>query len=658
MAGVYKCGPVPKLQTQIFLNLIAKLEDYSANYLWLLPLRLREELLLNLPIADVCNLEQTRFVDGLDMDRVWVTLTQERIPRKLLQLQVSPVSRRVASYKEFYMEVLSLVILNRTMASSLGHHSHYHLALDLMFSVRGCLGIKHWSKFLRDNTIWARYFRPGFQVDRDDSVIPKNRYLFYYSRGISDTDLVHLLVNKCHYYPAQVNILTTDFILDVRQNEKMCPTVLKLFREFTRKANTLWFRIQDDELYTRRSVNAFLFTTTEILDRNNCHLQNLCIQAPNMRSLENHVVAIAPYFSPPETFGTFQAPALLHSSYTNLRELALIVGSGHGRCSPYLYKAIAAMIHHQLKLEVVMFSGFDLTLQPYSSNLKKIVWALLQHIRHPSFEVLHFSCLSVSFAMLQLFTEAFLTSQPKGRQLLHLSSVDIQEPNRPFYSTETMSQPLIMHKECITFKHLRISHVQLSPPVLSWLFSPSHHFQFNTLELHAVEVQDKPLLGTIARHPNLAVENLYISSLVLPHSLATAEDLHLLLTKDRLKTLAICSCNLGPSHVLQDLTYALKKRSPRRHTKLQVLALLDNKIGRETDTAIEQFFGALFILPYLQNLAMDIRENELKPRHFSLLCGAWRRYSQSRRLKVLQCGRNQLPGNKSDLQRVAQWLFM
>ena len=53
------------------------LEELPVSYLSLLPLSTRKELLEKLPIADVCQLEDTKFVDGIDMAGFWEFTCQE-----------------------------------------------------------------------------------------------------------------------------------------------------------------------------------------------------------------------------------------------------------------------------------------------------------------------------------------------------------------------------------------------------------------------------------------------------------------------------------------------------------------------------------------------------------------------------------------------------
>ena len=47
------------------------LDKLSVSHLSLLPLYVRRELLWQLPLADVCQLEDTKFTDGLDMAAYW-----------------------------------------------------------------------------------------------------------------------------------------------------------------------------------------------------------------------------------------------------------------------------------------------------------------------------------------------------------------------------------------------------------------------------------------------------------------------------------------------------------------------------------------------------------------------------------------------------------
>ena len=66
------------LQQQCLLHILMHLEQFPASSRALLPLSLRQELLINLPIADVCMLEESPFVHGMDMEDFWKGLITSR----------------------------------------------------------------------------------------------------------------------------------------------------------------------------------------------------------------------------------------------------------------------------------------------------------------------------------------------------------------------------------------------------------------------------------------------------------------------------------------------------------------------------------------------------------------------------------------------------
>ena len=648
---VYKCGPVPQLQTQVLLHLMAHLEEYPVSYLWRLPSRFRRMVLLNLPVADICRLERTRFVKWIDMESLWSTITEQRFPKDLKILKVSPLAKFARSTKEFYMEVLALVILNCIVVSSEGHRSHYHLALDLMFSVKNCLGIHHWRKFLRDNPHWAFYFRPALYITPDDTVLPSQRYLEYYSRGVSDSDLVHLLINRCGYCPIQVNVFSSQFIRSAFWNERQYSTVLAKVREFMQKARLFWFGAKDDS-NSIESTAAMFFVVREMLAMKSPTLRYVFLQAPNARSLEAHTSCIAPLFSQDRLLSatTNQRP------YTQLKGLSLVV-SESCHCPALVLEKAASIIQTQTSLEEVVLSGLDLNLQ--SSNLRMMIGALAKHLTRHTFSVLYLSNMSIPFSMIQLLTSAFFSANPTRKQSLLYNQVKIEDTDRPLCGMLSDSCDFVMPNASLAFKRFKISHTKLSSPVLHWLFHPEHQYKLHVLDIHAIDVDGANLLTIIAKHPYLIVENLYLSSLELPRTSSSGEDFRYLLLKENLKVLSICDCKLGPTGLLQDLTYALMNQHPMSTCpSFELLALLNNDIGSQAHMVVQLFFGALFALPHLPRLSVDLRGNKFQSYHYTVLYSAWQKYSCKRKLRTLRCRNNpgHLPINTVDLRQVAQTL--
>ena len=66
---------VPSLQLQCLYSVVGRLDEYGTQTLSLLPVSLRRQLLLHLPVADICRLEEDQaFMSGLDPDTIWSKL--------------------------------------------------------------------------------------------------------------------------------------------------------------------------------------------------------------------------------------------------------------------------------------------------------------------------------------------------------------------------------------------------------------------------------------------------------------------------------------------------------------------------------------------------------------------------------------------------------
>lgn len=71
---------VKSLSEQCIDHIAMHLEDYPTSYLALLPLSLRKEILWALPMADVCKLEDTEFIKGINTEDYWSsTMDEEEI---------------------------------------------------------------------------------------------------------------------------------------------------------------------------------------------------------------------------------------------------------------------------------------------------------------------------------------------------------------------------------------------------------------------------------------------------------------------------------------------------------------------------------------------------------------------------------------------------
>ena len=101
---------VPTLEDCCFSYILFNLELFPVDYLALLPTRMREKLLFQLPVADICRLEETAVVEGVDMNLVWKERSQASVLR-YVTMSTRGELRRNEGYKQCCNEYVFGMIL-------------------------------------------------------------------------------------------------------------------------------------------------------------------------------------------------------------------------------------------------------------------------------------------------------------------------------------------------------------------------------------------------------------------------------------------------------------------------------------------------------------------------------------------------------------------
>ena len=91
--------PVESLQEICLTHILWTLKEYPVDVLALLPKAIREEILYNLPIVDICRLEDTQFTSGIDMDSIWKELYKRHIDAE--------ATKSEGSWRQCYLHKLS-----------------------------------------------------------------------------------------------------------------------------------------------------------------------------------------------------------------------------------------------------------------------------------------------------------------------------------------------------------------------------------------------------------------------------------------------------------------------------------------------------------------------------------------------------------------------
>ena len=108
----------PSLEDQCFLYIACTLDGFPVESLALLPVRLREKLLVNLPAIDVCRLEERScFTRGVDSDAVWKAIFSRGSVTlgSFVQNEMGGPGR--AQWKERYLTFVTDLVLNYSISS-------------------------------------------------------------------------------------------------------------------------------------------------------------------------------------------------------------------------------------------------------------------------------------------------------------------------------------------------------------------------------------------------------------------------------------------------------------------------------------------------------------------------------------------------------------
>ena len=109
------------------------LEEYLVDVLALvlLPKAIREEMLHNLPIVDICRLDDTQFTSGIDshMDHIWEKLYQDH-----MELEELPSDS--SNWRQCYLQQVSSAII--ILEYGRPYRRRWYLSACLLISVAYC----------------------------------------------------------------------------------------------------------------------------------------------------------------------------------------------------------------------------------------------------------------------------------------------------------------------------------------------------------------------------------------------------------------------------------------------------------------------------------------------------------------------------------------
>ena len=518
--------------------------------------------------------------------------------------------------RAYFLSIL-LIVLHKTTVQ--GYTDYRKSALDFMFSVDMLLGIDNW-----------KTAPPPFKYVRSllspELFVPP-RFLKYYTQNLSDQELTTLLMEKCCYTPYLLPI-TCDLFLKSEfwqcDNQR---NVMQTFRLLCSSIKEVSFRIDGDpdvilrDHETARSVRdvpSFIMNT--ILANESPQLTSFSI-AKYGEEMTGEIL---------ESLEPLLGDSFTKVSYAGLKVIGIFADSGlYRRSSKTISDAatctLTSIIANQSSLESITLTDWSPSVK---SNVYSTLWSTVRY--QPFFVSLKVSQTAMPLASLLDIIFAFLSSQHihKQKQSLCLSHISTNEVDQK--QNINSPYPFEMADDSLMNTSLSISCDKLGE-VMSWL-SSCQALRFAYLELDSTQ----PTAGTqsivkmIGFHPNFQVKKLSLSHNTVPNSL---EDFDILFSKfTTLTALELC-CDVSENGLLTKLTCGLLKHASVGTLKRLTLNRIE--LGNCPDHEIQLFFYALFSLPQLEKMSIELEYNYLTTTHITMLIAVWKEKGHGKKLRSL-----------------------
>jgi len=604
--------PLP-LQRQCLMYIILNLERFPVSSLSLLPVSMRHKILRNLPVADVCQLEETTFTAGLDLDDIWSTVCFKHPLSPDFPEQHFKSVYTFTSMKDYFFTYVFYLILTGSVPAvqqiqlkarlskgtvtvrglTPGTSREGFLSFCNMFiSLTSCAEIESHSSIVQSllkppNTaeepcIPTRYRH--FIEDFDNEKLPQA--------------MANLVLRTCKYRPRAININCSRLADTLLWKENSVGNLLpEIFK------GVKYLHIMFSEVFRQNKLEACWGCMQAILPAALQTVEHLRLHFQTAFSLEFMVQVVLPPIS-----------KLVSQNKSSLKVLAVSIDKRRPGESDQIPETVELLIQ-SLPSSLYKSNNFTtLILEGMNFRLGEVVPNILA---------------------------TFLSLPCSQKQRLVLSRVFS-------YSTPT-SYPKFSVIECgLEHKELKFHNMVPQKGLFNWILEEPglglHSLEFplesgTHIRSSTEDIYDssdyrvrKTGFEACAKNKTLRVRNLSLHLHLLPHRNMT-EHFQSVFQNPTIRTLKLTCCNLGPGEVLADVTQGLLAH--RNTGTLQELDLSSNLIGQQPDKELQNFFGALFKLPQLSELNVDLSHNELTSRNFEIMAAQWKEHAHTSKLKYL-----------------------
>ena len=654
--------PAP-LRLQSLLFIIGHLDQYRNETLALLPPRTRRELLLSLPVIDICRLEGSGVTEDIDMEEVWKTLYYNRLPthQKPFEKFLKTVddNEEMDSWKDCYFtSVFLLRLYQRSCDEDCKCVYGGHQDQDLLYGMysyngtlevqecfgpltRSCFGIetcaRYCSRLTPSRYSWQYPDGRSIALRRDDRSPPTTAYA-----------TIPTLVDVCKFEAKE--FLASHGVLTQYLGDK-CFTddYFHYWKLFLRSVRSLLVATSEEQLHPgwKRILDATFCSP-------HCKLSKLYIQFHHdyyrsrisAHDEVNQLLALlVPYLSPTPGPNTSTVP------HAQLRQVH-IMGAIKSTTDAFNTSLI---LNHQNALEVVTINRCDCsTAETPDAHL---TLALTTFLKKSSFQKLNLYDTKVSTSLVLKMLHEFFSSQSTNHQEICFDNVEVKPDKAP----EVISTP---PPAVVGSRSMEIVECELQPDLAS-VFPPSMSFRKLTLDTGYRQRNAVNVLDLFSHVQSLQVENMSLTVRTTnKNSKAVVNLLNLVETRNWSLHFQFAPSSQRIPEKTDTLVDAVTDVTPTLGrlvrkgivTHLGFVFASDEGLPEPVfETLLEEVFNG--IQHSRSKIELDFTDCFLK---FSSLECLYRTWSQCTdvKLKKLDLTRNELPLDTSNLQQMTDKLIL
>ena len=570
-------------------------------------------LIQNLPVADVCRLEQSSFVKGMDMEHIWATLIRENVLPQLpfLRREHNPVST-----KDDYFSALCGIILNRKL------YARDFDVLSCLFSVKVCLGIEDWSEIA--HPFCQQVAVRDYEIHGQTLRIPPRYNEYFTSEQFSNIGIIRLILDaSCYYFPKSLTLVCESFAENFFSQEWISPENLRMLTTYLHQIRRLSLDFSFGNPNRVDMLSALPFILNVLSNNGKLQLEDFSVRDKSGQFTENTVFAISPYLKGGE------------GSCQTLETVSLLTTSSSSDCKVTISQfsepatlELLDIINNQIQLRKVELCAH----RCYGLSCIRLCSALANLFEQPQFREMHLGLSGMLAGSFQELLSSYLTAPCSGDLSLCLQKMHCFTNDMSRFSHTLFC--LNIPEENILHKSLTMSSLKLPDAVCVWI---REHVHLRLNELKVVS-PSFALTTVLLNHPRLEIKRftLIVNPRECAALLQSPQCFDNVLGSVHLRNFKIDFSNYGwKAEYLMALVSGLHKQA--QVGKLELLDISSNKWELLTEAELTQLFQAIFSLPQLETFTLLISNIcYFTEQHIQLLCKCWREIAGGKQLKKVR----------------------